>query len=246
MEADRPTMQRQGNVVVLLGPPGAGKGTQAERLSSSLGTPSISTGEILRRECRSGSALGLQVKSLLDAGQLVSDDLMEEVVAQRLAEPDCAQGCILDGFPRTASQARFLERHLIGVGFAAPIVFDFSIEAQYLINRLSSRRQCPACGRTFQAAEGASDLCPNDSARLIVRDDDRPETIRRRLQIYSDNTAEIVRFYQNRGGYYRLDATEPVEKISQRLLNLLAPRPITAGKSSDFPRPLIASHRLYA
>ena len=110
-------MQRQASVVILLGPPGAGKGTQAERLSASLNIPTISTGEMLRQECRSGSALGREVKSLLDAGALVSDELVQEIVAQRLTKPDCAHGCILDGFPRTAAQARFLERFLAGCAF---------------------------------------------------------------------------------------------------------------------------------
>ena len=208
-------------IVILLGPPGAGKGTQAERLSSLLEIPSISTGEMLRQECRSGSALGFQVQSMLDAGQLVKDELVQEVVAARLAKPDCAQGCILDGFPRTVAQARFLDRMLGSVGFPSPVVFDLAIDPQVLITRLGSRRECPQCARTFHVMAGASMVCPVDGVELITRSDDQPETIRKRLEVYADNTSEIVHFYQNRG-YQRIDASQPVEKVTRKLISLLS------------------------
>jgi adenylate kinase len=235
-------MQSRGSVIILLGPPGAGKGTQAQRLASQLVIPAISTGEILRQECRSGSALGVQVQSPLAAGELVKDELIQEVMAERLTQPDCAPGCILDGFPRTAAQARFLDRFLAGSPFSAPIVFDLAIAPQILIDRLSARRQCPACARTFQLVAGASNRCPHDAAELIVRNDDQPATIRRRLETYAENTSEIVRFYQNRG-YYRLDASQPVEKITQKLLALLG---LVSGTASDSARPVLASQQLYA
>ena len=240
-------MQRQGSVIILLGPPGAGKGTQAERLSSALGIPNVSTGEILRQECRSGSGLGLEVQRVLEAGQLVKDELMHEVVAQRLKQPDCAQGCILDGFPRTAAQARFLDRLLAGSAFRAPIVLDLAIEPQILIERLSSRRQCPACSRTYHMRPGASEYCPHDETQLIIRNDDRPATIRRRLEIYAANTSDIVRFYQNRG-YHRVDASQPVEKLTQKLLAILGGAESETATSSDFARPVVAAStaRLYA
>jgi adenylate kinase len=236
-------VQRQGSVIVLLGPPGAGKGTQAERLSSSLRIPAISTGDILRQECRSGSALGLEVQSLMETGQLVKDELVQEVVAHRLAQPDCAQGCILDGFPRTAAQARFLDRFLAGSALTAPVVFDLAITPQVLIDRLSSRRQCPMCARTYNTAPGGSNRCSHDATELIVRNDDQPATIRRRLDIYADNTSEIVRFYQNRG-YHRLDASQPVEKVTGRLMTLLGE--IGSQRSSDLSRPSVTSQHLYA
>jgi adenylate kinase len=212
-------------------------------LSSSLGIPSISTGEILRQEARSGSALGLEVRNLLDAGQLVKDDLVQQVVAQRLTQPDCTKGCILDGFPRTAAQARFLDRFLAGSSFTAPIVFDLAIAPQILIDRLSSRRQCPTCARTYQMTPGSSNLCPHDGAELIVRNDDQPHTIRQRLDVYAANTSEIVRFYQNRG-YRRVDASQPVEKLAQKLLALLGESDSQASNRSSGP--VLASQQLYA
>ncbi len=198
---------------------------------------------MLRQECRSGSALGLQVQGLLESGQLVKDELIQEVVGRRLKDADCAHGCILDGFPRTAAQARFLDRYLAGSAFMAPIVFDLAITAQILIDRLGSRRQCPNCARTYQVTPGAAQLCPHDSAELIIRNDDQPATIRRRLAIYAENTSEIVRFYQNRG-YHRIDASQPVEKVTQRLLRLLGET--TPEASDDLVRPVLAAQQLYA
>jgi adenylate kinase len=186
--------------------------------------------------------LGLQVQSLLEAGQLVKDELVQEVVAQRLAKPDCAQGCILDGFPRTVAQARFLDRVLAASGFAAPVVFDLAIDPQILISRLGGRRQCPLCSRTFQVAAGEAPVCPDDAMELMVRSDDQPETIRRRLEIYADNTSEIVRFYLKRG-YHRVDASEPVESVTEKLVGLLCSGS-NAGK--DFNRPSPIALRLYA
>jgi adenylate kinase len=215
-------MQRQRTVIVLLGPPGAGKGTQADCLSSALGIPSISTGEMMRQECRSGSALGAQVESLLTAGQLVKDALIQEVVSRRLTLADCAQGCILDGFPRTAAQARFLDQLLAKLRFDSPTVFDLAIAPEELIARLSSRRQCPSCDRTFQVASGVPSSCPHDGAALVFRADDQPSTIRRRLQIYANHTSEIVRYYQNRG-YHSINASQSVEEITRNVLRVLDP-----------------------
>ena len=153
-------MQRRGSVIVLLGPPGSGKGTQADRLASALAIPTISTGEMMRHECRSGSELGAQVQSLLASGQLVADELIEEVVSRRLAQADCARGFILDGFPRTAAQARFLDLLLAKLRFDLPIVFDLTIAPEELIARLSSRRECPLCNRTFHVAAKEPTTCP--------------------------------------------------------------------------------------
>jgi adenylate kinase len=229
-------------VIVLLGPTGAGKGTQADRLSSGLGIPSISTGEMMRQECRSGSARGAQVQSLLAAGQLVKDELIQEVVAGRLARPDCAQGCILDGFPRTAEQARFLDRLLDKLRFLGPIVFDLVVAPDELIARLSSRRHCPSCDRTFQAAPGMSGGCPHDGATLVLRADDQPATVRHRLKIYAHHSSEIVGYYQNRG-YHSISASQPVEEITERILRILSNDP---NGTKEFKLPVLASQNICA
>jgi adenylate kinase len=234
---------RHGVVIVLLGGPGAGKGTQGERLSPSLGIPTISTGDMLRQECRSGSALGSQVRHVLEAGQLVNDELMAEVVAQRLAKADCAHGCILDGFPRTAVQARFLDTLLASLHFRPPVVIDLAIAPEELVDRLSSRRLCPTCHRTFQICGRSTSYCPHDEAELVQRADDLPATIRRRLQIYASNTSEIVSDYQKSAGYHRVNASGPINEITQRVLGVLGTVPTG---TEDFKPPVLVSQHLYA
>jgi adenylate kinase len=195
---------------------------------------------MLRHECRSGSALGLQVQSLLAAGQLVNDQLMEEVVSQRLAKPDCARGCILDGFPRTAAQARFLDQLLAKLRFDAPIVFDLTIAPDELIARLSSRRECPSCNRTFHVTANGSTICPHDGATLVFRDDDQPATIRRRLEIYAEHTSEMLRYYQNR---HSINASQPVDEIADDMVQVLRPEP---NGTKDLKLPVLASQHLCA
>jgi adenylate kinase len=210
--------------VVLLGPPGSGKGTQAGRLSAELGLPAISTGDLLRRECRSGSALGRQVQSVLDSGQLVGDDLMNQVVANRLLERDCHAGCILDGYPRTVAQARFLDTLLTRSQKSKPIVFEFGIPAEELVARLSRRRVCSECGSIFsigQESDSAKTVCERDGSPLVQRSDDHPETIRERLRQHERNAAELVGYYRNQD-YHRICATRPPEHVSDELLNTLA------------------------
>lgn len=189
-------MYASGNLIVLLGPPGAGKGTQAVRLSAMLGVPAISTGEMLRRECESGSALGKVVRGVLDSGQLVSDDLMNRVIASRLRECDCENGCILDGYPRTVSQARFLDRFLQQANLPRPIVLDFEVETEEVVARLSMR------GRT----------------------DDKPHTIRERLRVYRRNASKLVRYYSGKQ-YYRIRAGGTPEEVAGALLRILSGQP---------------------
>jgi adenylate kinase len=210
-------MQDHAHVVILLGPPGAGKGTQSARLSAALGIPAISTGEILRSECQSGSDLGREVEKVLARGELVDDRTMNELVTRRLQESDCARGCILDGYPRTVAQAR----HFENLNFAVPRIFDFIVSARDVISRLGGRKYCPTCGQTFSSAQ----LCSRDGSPLIQREDDKPAVIRERLRIYRRNMDKLVRFYQSKD-YYPIHATRAPDMVFQELLNLLDARPV--------------------
>ncbi len=206
-------------VIVLLGPPGSGKGTQAARLSSVLELPSISTGEMLRRESQSGSQLGKTLQAVLHSGSLLADEHMNELVQVRLGARDCQRGCILDGFPRTVNQARFLDRFLAGAANTAPAVLDFCVSGDELIYRLKRRRQCPTCGRIYSADNSTLKsplLCRTDRSLLVPRMDDRPEVIRERLRLHDSNSADLVRYYQG-ANYHRISASQPVDEVTQQI-----------------------------
>lgn len=217
-----------GGVLIFFGPPGSGKGTQAARLASVLRVPAISTGEILRRECESHSILGEQVATMLSSGKLVSDDLMGEVVAQRLRNPDCASGCILDGYPRTVSQARSLDELLRDLGMPGPTVLDFSVPAREVILRLERRRACARCGRTFSiGSAGEHDFtCEFDGSPLVRRADDHSAAIRERLRLYRQNSDELIRYYR-RKSYHRIRADRLPDEVTNQIFSVLELNPIT-------------------
>jgi adenylate kinase len=223
-------MQEPVHVVILLGPPGAGKGTQSARLSAALGIPAISTGEILRSECQSGSVLGREVEAVLARGELVDDGTMNGLVTRRLQESDCARGCILDGYPRTVAQAR----HLDTLNFAAPRIFDFVVSARDVIARLGGRRYCPECGQTFSTAQ----VCSRDGSPLLQRPDDQPAVIRERLRVYRRNMDKLVRFYRSRD-YHPIHATRAPDAVFEELLELLK-------RSRPARNPVLTRSRAYA
>ncbi len=207
-------------VIIFLGPPGSGKGTQAARLSPALGVPTVSTGDMLRRECASGSNLGRSVQSILASGQLVSDDLINQVVGSRLRESDCKAGYILDGYPRTVSQAQYLDELLGRLRMPSPVVFDFEISTEEIVARLSSRRQCMQCGAISSIDEksnGTDLFCERDGAELIQRPDDNPATIRERLRLYERNAGKLLRYYGKRN-CHRIRAARPPEAVLNDLL----------------------------
>lgn len=184
--------------LILLGPPGAGKGTQAEVLSRDLNIPTISTGNILRAAVKAGTPIGLEAKSYMDAGKLVPDEVIIGIIQERLAEADCAGGFILDGVPRTIAQAEALEAH--GIVFDHVLSLEISDEA--IVKRMDGRRVCTHCGTPFHVESkppktaGVCDLCGGE---LVERDDDKPETVRARLVVYHDETEPLKQFYQERG-----------------------------------------------
>ncbi len=183
---------------ILLGPPGAGKGTQAARLVERYGVVHVSTGDMLRAAVAAGTELGQRAKRFMDAGQLVPDDVVVGIVVERLRQPDCAAGCLLDGFPRTVAQAEALERH----GIHVEHVFLLDVPAEEVVRRLAGRRVCPSCGASYHVEfapprqEGVCDRC---GSALVQRDDDRPETVRARLATYEESTRPLVEWYGRRG-----------------------------------------------
>ncbi|MBV9443190.1 MAG: adenylate kinase [Acidobacteriaceae bacterium] len=211
-------------VIIFLGPPGAGKGTQAARIASMLGIPAISTGEMLREECRSGSELGEAVSKIIASGKLVSDGVVNQIVSKRLERPDCEMGCILDGYPRTVEQARFLDRLLRERGLAPPTVIDFDVDCQAILARLGGRRQCVKCGKIFsfgQAAGSVQLFCDLDGNPLVTREDDSQEVVGERLRVYARSTLPLVRYYRQRK-YHRIQAVKEPEAVTAEILSLLS------------------------
>ena len=184
--------------LILLGPPGAGKGTQAEILSKKLDIPTISTGNILRAAIKNGTEISLKAKSFMDAGKLVPDEVIIGIIAERLEQPDCAKGYILDGVPRTLAQAEAIENS--GIHFDA--VLSIEVSNDEIISRMSGRRACTACGATYHIVAAPSKVegvCDKCGGALVQRDDDKPETVLNRLEVYAKETAPLVDFYKARG-----------------------------------------------
>lgn len=206
--------------IVLLGPPGAGKGTQAGLLSSRLALPRISTGDMLREAIAARSELGQRVASLMERGQLVPDDLLLGVIQARLAGPDCASGYILDGFPRTLRQAQDFQE-LVGQQAVAELkVADVEVPRAELLRRLSGRRWCPTCQSTYHVdtRRPRQDMrCDRDGSALIQREDDKETAVARRLAEYDERTAPLVDHYRGRSRFRRIDGSRPVEKVFDEL-----------------------------
>lgn len=203
--------------VIFLGPPGAGKGTQAVRVCERLGIPQISTGEILRHAIREQTPTGLAAKSYIDKGALVPDEVVIDIVRERIAQADCKQGFLLDGFPRTVAQAQAL------AGFAdIDAVIDIDVSDEKLIDRLSGRRVCPNCGGTYHVScLNGSTTCQKCGSELIHRDDDKPETVLSRLTVYHAQTAPLIEFYSERNLLRRVDGAKSMDECFEAILEAL-------------------------
>jgi adenylate kinase len=205
--------------LVLLGPPGAGKGTQAQHLASRFGIPQISTGDILREHVEEGTTLGIRARAYMDRGEYVPDDIVVSMVMERLAEPDAEKGFILDGFPRTVPQALALEVSLDRDGRPLSAVLQFVISDTTAVRRILGRYTCPTCKRTYhqEFKRPANDLvCDVDGTDLEKRTDEDELTVQRRLAVYRDQTAPLERFYSQRGLLRTIDAEEGVEIVTER------------------------------
>jgi adenylate kinase len=207
--------------VVLFGPPGAGKGTQARRLAEALGIPHISSGDLFRFHVSEGTDLGKLAKTYLDKGMLVPDDVTVEMIDKRLEEPEFGQGAILDGFPRTVAQAKALDGLLAKRGAAVGIVADIRVRPETLVRRLSGRWTCKAEGHIYQSETHPPKrpgVCDVDGSVLAQREDDRPETVGRRIQVYQEQTAPVEQHYRERGLLYEIDGEQATDQVTQSLI----------------------------
>lgn len=210
--------------LVLLGPPGAGKGTQAAEISQRCQIPHISTGDMLREQKARGTALGVQIAAIIDSGQLVPDELMLDLVEGRLEQADAANGWLLDGFPRTVPQAEALETRMAARGRKLDRVIEFDVDAAELVRRLSLRRVCPKCKAIYHLEAHPPQLegvCDVDGAALMQRADDHEGVIRERQRIYQEKTAPLVGFYSGRGLLVRIDGARPPAAVQSELGQIL-------------------------
>jgi|HubBroStandDraft_6_1064221.scaffolds.fasta_scaffold03906_15 adenylate kinase len=226
--------ERVVGTIIMMGPPGAGKGTQAKLISKAYGIPQVSTGDLLRENVARRTHLGLMVKRVLERGDLVSDDLVNDMVAERLGDPDCDRGYILDGFPRTVAQAEWLDRYLksrqLGGGQAGqssampPVVIRLVVEYNRLLQRITGRRSCPTCGRIYNVyfqppkVEG---ICDVGGGRLVVRPDDTIEVVAERLKAYEKLTLPLVDYYHAKGRLVELNGDQAVEAIAAQAFSAI-------------------------
>jgi adenylate kinase len=189
-------------ILILLGPPGAGKGTQAKLLSSEYGIPHISTGDMFREHKARGTPIGKKVQAIMDAGGLVTDEITNEMVKERLSRPDVADGFILDGYPRTVPQAEYLAQLLRSMGRTVDRTLSYEVADEVIVERMSGRRSCPKCGAVYHVSQNPpkrAGYCDRDGTGLVQREDDKPESVRKRMQEYAIKTEPLKRFYRERG-----------------------------------------------
>ena len=199
--------------LIFLGPPGAGKGTQAERIAERYEIAHVSTGDMLRSEIRNATPLGAAAKSYLDRGELVPDGVIIDMVRERIQREDCRNGFLLDGFPRTVAQAEAL-LNFTDVDFAVNI----DVPSERLVARISGRRMCPGCGAAYHVAMHQKPTCLKCGAALYQRDDDREETVKNRLRVYTEKTAPLIAFYEAKGKLFTVDGDAPVDTVTERIL----------------------------
>ena len=210
--------------LIMLGAPGAGKGTQAAKVAESLHIPHISTGDIFRANIKNGTELGKKAKAFMDAGKLVPDELTCDLVADRLAQSDCSEGFILDGFPRTIPHSESLEEVLTKLGTKIDYAVNIDVPDEAIVSRMSGRRACVGCGATYHIVynppktENVCDVC---GQTLILRDDDKPETVQTRLKVYHDQTQPLIDFYSGKGALVTVDGTMGLEDVFKAILKAI-------------------------
>ncbi len=210
--------------IIMLGAPGAGKGTQAKRIAEKYGIPHISTGDIFRANIKNGTELGKEAKKYMDEGQLVPDELTVRILLDRVADPDCRNGYVLDGFPRTIPQAEVLTKELEKLGEKVDFAIDVDVPDENIINRMSGRRACLKCGATYHleylkpAKDGICDKCGSE---LVLRDDDKPETVKKRLGVYHEQTQPLIDYYTKAGVLHTVDGTKDPDEVFEAIVGIL-------------------------
>ena len=210
--------------IVMLGAPGAGKGTQAKMIAENYQIPHISTGDMFRLNIKNGTELGMEAKKYMDQGLLVPDELTVRIFLDRVAKDDCKNGYVLDGFPRTIPQAEVLEEALDKLGDKIDYAIDVEVPDENIIRRMGGRRACLACGATYHIEhvppkkEGICDKCGQE---LVLRDDDKPETVKNRLQVYKEQTQPLIDFYTERGVLHNVDGTKDMNEVFEAIVAIL-------------------------
>lgn len=210
--------------IIMLGAPGAGKGTQAKKIAAKYDIPHISTGDIFRANIKEGTELGKKAKSYMDQGLLVPDELVVDLVADRIQKEDCKNGFVLDGFPRTIPQAESLDAALAKMDQKMDYAIDVDVPDENIVNRMGGRRACVGCGATYHIqfnptkVEGVCDAC---GEKLILRDDDKPETVQKRLSVYHEQTQPLIQYYEKAGILRSVDGTLAMEKVFEAIVKIL-------------------------
>ena len=210
--------------IIMLGAPGAGKGTQAKKIAEKCGIPHISTGDIFRANIKNGTELGKKAKTYMDQGLLVPDELVCDLVVDRIQQDDCKKGYILDGFPRTIPQAESLDKALQAIGEKMDYAIDVEVPDENIVKRMGGRRACVGCGATYHLVyaptkkEGICDVCGGE---LILRDDDKPETVQKRLAVYHEQTQPLIDYYKAQGILKSVDGTKPMDEVFSAIVGIL-------------------------
>lgn len=214
--------------LVLFGPPGAGKGTQAEQLTKKFHIPAISTGHIIRNAIADKTPVGMEAKTFIDKGELVPDDIVVKMVQERLSEPDCKDGYILDGFPRTVSQAEIMEQLPIPIDF----VLEICVDEDVIVDRLSGRRECKKCGVTYHVTDNPPEqegICNKCGSPLTTRDDDVPEVIRKRIAVYREQTEPLKAYYSAKNLLVSVNGRDSVQSTTKAVMDAIEARNVEAG-----------------
>lgn len=210
--------------IVMLGAPGAGKGTQAKRIAAKFSIPHISTGDIFRANIKNNTLLGAKAKSYMDKGELVPDELVIELIMDRFAQDDCVNGYVLDGFPRTIPQAEELDKALKSVNDNLDYAIDVEVPDDNIINRMSGRRACVNCGATYHVVHNPPKVeneCDTCNGELILRDDDKPETVKNRLDVYHTQTEPLLKYYTEKGILYTVDGTQDMDTVFDSICKIV-------------------------